>query len=136
MKNVFAALRSKWVKFQEFMKNRGERCVLYRIYEDQEKGAIVRYRDKKFLKSELPPCALPVTGERNAYGIVCLDAPPRAPHGQDAVILYIWSEDYSFEKSFEHLSDDSTPMDWKKILTVIGIAIAGAYVMYVSGVVG
>lgn len=133
---VSAAFRTKWAKFKEWRSERKDRCVLYRIYEDQEQGAIIRYRDRKYHKSELPSCAVPVTGERNAYAIVTMDAPPPAPFGQDAISLFVWSEDFSFERSFEHFSSDGAGVDWKKILIAVGVVIAGIYVIYVSGVVG
>lgn len=134
--NVKDAIQKKISKFIEWNKERKDRCVLYRIYEDQEQECYIRYRDKRFKRSELPSCAVPVTGERNAYAIVSLDEPPPAPYGQNAITLFVWSEDYSFERAFEHFSDDSQKVDWKKILIAIGVAIAGVYIMVVSGVVG
>lgn len=81
--------------------------------------------------------AVPVTGMRNTFAIVSLDAPPMAPHGQDAVVLYVWSEDYSFERSFEHFSSsDDPPLDWKKIIMVVGVIIVGIYVLMASGLLG
>lgn len=129
-----SAFRFKISKFKKWRAERKDSCVLYRIYEDQEQGAIIRYRDRKFRRSELPSCAVPVTGERNAFAIVTLDAPPPAPYGQDAITLFIWSEDYSFERSFEHFSSDSAPIDWKKILIAAAVIIGGIYILYVSGV--
>lgn len=133
---VSAALRTNWSKFKEWRAERRDRCVLYNIYWDYAQNCIVRYRDKRYHKSDLPSCAVPVTGERNAYAIVNLDAPPSAPYGQNAISLFIWSEDYSFEKSFEHFSEDGTPLDWKKLLIALGIGIVGIYIMFVSGVIG
>ncbi|MBR5015067.1 MAG: hypothetical protein IKY16_10780 [Bacteroidales bacterium] len=133
---VSAILRTRWEKFKGWRAERKDRCVLYRIYEDYTKGCIVRHRDRKFHRSDLPPCAVPVTGERNAYAVVYMEAPPPAPYGQNAISLFIWSEDYSFEKSFEHFSTDGNPLDWKRILIVGGVVVVGIYMMYVTGVVG
>lgn len=131
------ALRKKWIQFKEWRAERKDRCVLYRIYEDQEKDCIVRYRDKRFHKSDLPSTAVPVTGERNAWAIVTLSEPPPAPYGQNAITLFIWSEDYSFERSFEHFSSSDGPgIDWKKILIGGAVVIAGLYIMMTSGVIG
>lgn len=135
-REIRQSIRQKWAQFKEWNKERKDRCVLYRIYEDQSQDCIVRYRDKRFHKSELPSNAMPVTGERNAWAIVTLTKPPPAPYGQNAIALFIWSEDYSFERSFEHYSSsDGSGIDWKKILIGVAVVVGGVYVMMASGVI-
>lgn len=124
-------IRSKVSKWRE---ERKDRCTLDRIWFDYEMDAIRRYRDKEYKKSELPDNAVPVTGMRNTFAVLTMDCPPPAPYGQNATTLYVWANDLSFERAFEHFSTDGQPIDWKKILIVGACIIVGVYIMFVSGV--
>ena len=114
-----------------------DRCTLDRWYYDYEEDVLIRYRDKDFKISELPSIAKPVTGERRTWAIVSRDPPPMDQYGRNAVVLYLWAKDRSFEQAFEHFSgSDNPPIDWKK-WGVIGIAVViGVYFMFASGLLG
>lgn len=114
-----------------------KRCTLDRWWYDYERDAYRRHRDKKYPVDDLPFNAVPVTGARNTYAVMSLEAPPRAPFGQDAIILYVWSEDKSFETAFEHFSgSDNPPLPWTKIALIGGVAILGAFILFKMGILG
>lgn len=131
--SVRSWVRSKANQFKDWNAERKDRCTLDRIYYDYDQECWIRYRDKRSKRSELPSCAVPVTRMRNTYAIVSADPPEPAPYGQNAITLFVWSEDFSFEKSFEHFSDDGVPIDWKKVLIVAGVVILGIYAILVFG---
>lgn len=126
-------MHSKINRLKEWNAERRDRCTLDKIYYDCDQKCWIRYRDKDAKFSELPSCAVPVTKMRNTYAIVIADPPEPAPYGQNAITLFVWSEDFSFEKSFEHFSDDSVPIDWKKMLIVAGVVVLGIYTLLTFG---
>lgn len=131
--SVRSWMRSKANQFKEWNAERKDRCTLDRISYDYEQECWIRYRDKDAKISELPSCAVPVTKMRKTYAIVSADPPEPAPYGQNAITLFVWSEDFSFEKSFEHYSDDDAPPDWKKVMIVGGVIVLGVYALFKFG---
>lgn len=114
--------------FKRWLAEQKNKCTLDTIYFDESQGCWIRHRDKNCRVSELPSSAVPVTKMRKTFAVVSADAPEPAPYGQNAITLFVWSEDFSFEKAFEHLSDDNPPIDWQKILIVGAVIVVGLFI--------